>query len=194
MGKPEHTKHILANALRRLLHTKRYEEITVADIVQECGVSRYTFYYHFKDKQDLVNWIYLDARAQAIEVTSVDTLEGNLRRLRNLMEEDRELYSQVKRADKNGEFEQYFNELGYHCFLNLFKSYLGSRKIDPEVCDFIARYFNHAGAGMYWDMLNGKNHLSGEENYELSKVIWERGMYGALDYYAQKEEKTEKAE
>ena len=92
MGKPDHTKQLLADALRRLLQTKRYADITVADIVRECGVSRYTFYYHFKDKQDLVNWIYLDTRAKAIKVSSVDTVYDNCQRLISLMKEDAALY------------------------------------------------------------------------------------------------------
>jgi len=191
MGKPEHTKHLLADALRRLLDTKRYADITVADIVRECGVSRYTFYYHFKDKLDLVNWIYLDSRAQAIEVTNVDTLDGNIQRLHKLLTADEKLYAQVKHDDDNGEFQEYFTQLGYHCFLNLFKSYLDGRKIDPEICEFIARYFACAGSCVFWDRLDGKTPLSGEKTYEVSKIIWERGMYGALDHYAQNEDKAE---
>lgn len=34
------------------------EKISVAEICETCGVSRKSFYYHFKDKYDLVNWIF----------------------------------------------------------------------------------------------------------------------------------------
>jgi AcrR family transcriptional regulator len=50
---------ILADALLELLKEKPFEEVTVEDIVNKCGASRPTFYRHFKDKYDLMDWIYL---------------------------------------------------------------------------------------------------------------------------------------
>ena len=51
-------KHDLAEALCQLLEAKTLEKITVKDIVARCGVNRQTFYYHFKDIYDLLEWIY----------------------------------------------------------------------------------------------------------------------------------------
>ena len=155
MGKPDHTKQLLADALRRLLQTKRYADITVADIVRECGVSRYTFYYHFKDKQDLVNWIYLDTRAKAIKVSSVDTVYDNCQRLISLMKEDAALYNQVRHdIDQNG-FKEYYYQLNYHCYLNVFKSYLGERKLSPEIAGCMGRFFSYAGSELFMDAMEG---------------------------------------
>lgn len=50
------SKRMFAQAAERLLATKTLEEITVADIVAESGLSRSNFYNHFTDKYDLVNW------------------------------------------------------------------------------------------------------------------------------------------
>ena len=52
------TKSALADALKQLSENKRIDKITVADIVDECGVNRQTFYYHFNDKYELLKWIY----------------------------------------------------------------------------------------------------------------------------------------
>ena len=52
------TKQQLANALKSLMQTKPLEKITIKDIVIFCGVNRQTFYYHFKDINDLLGWIY----------------------------------------------------------------------------------------------------------------------------------------
>ena len=35
---------------------KPLSKITVTDITEDCGISRMTFYYHFKDIYDLVEW------------------------------------------------------------------------------------------------------------------------------------------
>ncbi len=43
--------------LRKLLEKKTLDKITVKDITDDCGVNRQTFYYHFHDVYDLVEWI-----------------------------------------------------------------------------------------------------------------------------------------
>lgn len=48
------TKQALEHALKSLLLKKPFHKITINDITEECGVSRMTFYYHFKDIYDLV--------------------------------------------------------------------------------------------------------------------------------------------
>lgn len=52
------TKHALAAALRSLMTELPFEKINVAQICQRCDMNRKSFYYHFKDKYDLVNWIF----------------------------------------------------------------------------------------------------------------------------------------
>ena len=47
------TKQALANALKQLLQKKQITKITINDITETCGISRMTFYYHFKDIYDL---------------------------------------------------------------------------------------------------------------------------------------------
>ncbi|MEI3507693.1 MAG: TetR/AcrR family transcriptional regulator C-terminal domain-containing protein [Bacilli bacterium] len=37
---------------------KRLSKITISNITDECGVNRQTFYYHFKDVYNLLEWIY----------------------------------------------------------------------------------------------------------------------------------------
>ncbi len=50
------TKNILCNSFHDLLKKQCFANITVQDIVDNCGASRATFYRHFKDKYDLMNW------------------------------------------------------------------------------------------------------------------------------------------
>lgn len=52
------TKKALAAALKELMTEKPFEKINVADICEKCDMNRKSFYYHFKDKYDLVNWIF----------------------------------------------------------------------------------------------------------------------------------------
>lgn len=52
------TKQALAASLKNLMEEVPFDKINVARICEGCGMSRKSFYYHFKDKYDLVNWIF----------------------------------------------------------------------------------------------------------------------------------------
>ena len=51
------TRKAIADSLKSLLAQRPLSRITVMDIASQCGISRMTFYYHFKDIYDLVGWI-----------------------------------------------------------------------------------------------------------------------------------------
>lgn len=53
---PNMTKEVIVRALMDLLGEKPVEKITVKDIVERCGVNRNTFYYHFRDIPDVVDY------------------------------------------------------------------------------------------------------------------------------------------
>lgn len=65
------TKRALAESLKKLMGKRSFDKITVKDIVADCGVNRQTFYYHFHDIYDLVDWIFQDA-ADSLAKESVD--------------------------------------------------------------------------------------------------------------------------
>lgn len=52
------TKEALATALKQMMKVKPIGKITVKDLVELCGVNRQTFYYHFDDVYDLLEWIF----------------------------------------------------------------------------------------------------------------------------------------
>ena len=52
------TKEALGNALKQMLAVKPIERITVKDLVDICSVNRQTFYYHFDDVYDLLEWVF----------------------------------------------------------------------------------------------------------------------------------------
>lgn len=54
------TKHLLAKSLKALMGEKTLDKITVKEIVARCGVNRQTFYYHFRDIYDLLDWLFVE--------------------------------------------------------------------------------------------------------------------------------------
>ena len=61
------TKNALATALKKLLSKKELSKITISNITEECGVNRQTFYYHFKDIYDLLEWIFTNEVIEEID-------------------------------------------------------------------------------------------------------------------------------
>ena len=61
------TKRALEASLKKLLLRKPLNKITINDITEDCGVNRMTFYYHFKDIYDLVDWILVEDATEALE-------------------------------------------------------------------------------------------------------------------------------
>lgn len=58
------SKELIQASFRRLLFAKSLDKITVRDIVEDCGLTRNTFYYHYEDIYDLFD-DYLDMQTQA---------------------------------------------------------------------------------------------------------------------------------
>lgn len=58
LKKDDNTKQMLAQSIMELMLHKSIDNITVSSIVNPIGLTRQTFYNHFKDKYDLVDWIY----------------------------------------------------------------------------------------------------------------------------------------
>lgn len=57
--KRKSTKDVIADTVFDLLQAQKIEEITISQIIEEAEISVRTFYNHFKDKYDVVNYIYI---------------------------------------------------------------------------------------------------------------------------------------
>jgi probable dihydroxyacetone kinase regulator len=86
------TKRALAESFKKLLSKRSFDKITVKDIVEDCGVNRQTFYYHFHDIYDLIEWIFQDA-ANSLNGDSInyDDWASGLEALMKFLQENRML-------------------------------------------------------------------------------------------------------
>ena len=56
---PNFTQKAIKESFIKLLNDKPLHQITVKDIVEDCGVNRNTFYYHFTDIPTPVSYTHL---------------------------------------------------------------------------------------------------------------------------------------
>lgn len=54
------TKNDLENALKQLLKVRPLSKVTIKDLCEACNIYRVSFYYHFKDIYDLMEWSCLN--------------------------------------------------------------------------------------------------------------------------------------
>lgn len=52
------SRKTLSFALTELMKTESFQKISISDICDLCNMNRKSFYDHFKDEYDLVNWIF----------------------------------------------------------------------------------------------------------------------------------------
>ena len=102
------TKRALSASLKKLLVQKPLHKITINDITEDCGVNRMTFYYHFKDIYDLVDWILAEDAARMLEANPMEeTWSGALLQVFCEIQANKALVLNVYRSMRREQVEQY---------------------------------------------------------------------------------------
>lgn len=65
------TRRAIMDSCLRLLEERPVDKITVKDIVEDCGINRNTFYYHFEDLPSLINAIFMEDAEKTIQESFV---------------------------------------------------------------------------------------------------------------------------
>lgn len=103
------TKRALASALKAQLKEEPFSKISISDICERCEMNRKSFYYHFKDKYDLVNWIF-DTEFAAEAASEYSCVGDYLSALSLYLYENRDFYRYALRIEGQNEFAAHFHE------------------------------------------------------------------------------------
>lgn len=108
------TQVLFAEALYDLLKEYPLEKISVKDITECASLSRNTFYYHFKDKYELVNWIfYSDMKAGIREFEDAYSVTVSFRKVCSRLYHEREFYRPCFRYIGQNSLFEYINGIYY---------------------------------------------------------------------------------
>ena len=122
------TKRALASSMKELMLGKPFEKISVIDICEGCGMNRKSFYYHFKDKYDLVNWIFY---TDFITLASSRTYESGwdlLVLVVDLFYRDPDFYRIALKIEGQNSFRDYF----YESISPIFSLFLGGAEFNIQ--------------------------------------------------------------
>ena len=103
----ERTKIWIADTMKKLLAKKKLEEIRVTELCRTAGIERPTFYYHFRDKYDLMAWMLFKSAYQT-DILSAESAADGLNRMR------RELYFYKCVYEDNSQSPMWSNMLEYY--------------------------------------------------------------------------------
>ena len=108
------TKLALEASLKKLLLEKPLDKITIADLTNECGISRMAFYYHFKDIYELVEWVCVEDGKKALQdKKTYDTWQEGLNQVFEAVLENKPFIMNVCRVVSRQKLESYLNKLTY---------------------------------------------------------------------------------
>lgn len=140
MSKSQDTKAKLAQALKNLMLEMPFDKISVTRICDEAQVHRKTFYYHFKDKYDLVNWIYDSevAKFSLIASGSQDPEAGlhYIQAICHYLYDNRAFYHKALQIEGQNSFLDHFYSLTRPIVRERLAQLMGNSQIDDFTTDF----------------------------------------------------------
>lgn len=133
------TKHIIAHAMMNLMLKKSIDNISIQEIADYCGINRRTFYNHFLDKYDLIDWIYKTEAVDYIKLVGEECswYDAVISKL-NIIKNNPNFYQKVYR-------QEWFLNSFYNITKQLYSEVVG-RKIhgcDKET-DFMVEFYCYA--------------------------------------------------
>jgi len=165
------TKKALAMALKELMEGEDFSKISVSDICNKCNMNRKSFYYHFKDKYDLVNWIFDVEFFQVVEENGHNDAWPFLERLCTYLYDNKKFYRCALKIKGQNSFEEHFIELLTPIIETDVRMILMSenREIDEHVMEFHTNFCLDAFVGVIKRWVLDKKSMEAEEFLILLK-------------------------
>lgn len=148
------TKRALEASLKRLLLEKPLSKITISDITDDCGISRMTFYYHFQDIYDLVEWSCGEDAAQAIAGNkTASTWQTGLLDTFLALRENKPFIMSIYHDMSREQLERFLVPVVSDLVKGVVDEHAARRHVHEQDKDFIARFFAHALIGTVLDWI-----------------------------------------
>ena len=132
MQSKKEVKKLLAESFRELVKKKPIEKITIKEITDGAGVIRVTFYNHFQDKYELLEWIVREETVSPVRMLLKNDMEQQaLIFMFNSVLHNRDFYAHAVRLEGQNSFEQILRT----CFCEMVTEYL-QENLSGERCRY----------------------------------------------------------
>ncbi len=181
------TKKALAYSLKKLLKQKPLDKITVTDITEDCEVNRQTFYYHFRDIYDLVEWIYTIEATKALDGNKTATTwqQGFLQIFEYILENKafvKSTYHSVNREH----LESYLYNETFNLLIGVLNEFAEGMSVRDEDKAFIANFYKFAFGGLVLDWIGKGMKEEPKDLMERLSILLQGDFKNALDKFKTK--------
>lgn len=178
------TEIVISNAMKQLMSLKSFNDISVNDIINESGISRKTFYYHFLDKYDVVNRIFkTDVVDSILDITTLDNCDASLK-LCQYIYDNKIFYTNAVNVTGKNCFIEYLNKLTRLQVEKLTNQSCKSRIIDTADKDFMIDFFYNAFVGVLITWINSGMKDSPEVIVKRWKTITDKSLENYVNIMA----------
>ena len=176
------TKRALEASLKNLLLKKPLDKITINDIAEDCGISRMTFYYHFKDIYDLVEWSCMEDARRALEgKKTYDTWQQGFLQILQSLQKDKVFYINVYHSISREYIEQYLYKLTYDLMIGVVEERAAGMSVRAEDKEFIAHFYKYAFVGLTLEWIRGGMKEAPAAIVERVSTVTHGGITNALE-------------
>lgn len=180
------TDQALADSLKVLVLTKPVEKITIKEITDRAGVIRPTFYNHFQDKYELVEWII---RTEILTpafplIKNGLTNQAVLLVFTSLMRE-REFYNRLSRMDSPISFEELIVKCMREVLVEIFSEHPRSKnsKFPWMSVDMIAEHYARSMCFAVKSWIRQGMSVSPQEMADMYEYLMSHSMEQAIREY-----------
>lgn len=178
------TKRALEQSLKNLLLKKPLTKITINDIAEDCGINRMTFYYHFKDIYDLVEWSCIeDARKALEEKKTHDTWQQGFLQLFEAVRDNKPFIMNVYHCVDREQVEKYLNPLVDDLLMGVIEEQAAGMTVRDEDKQFIAKVYAYSFVGLMLDWIRDDMKDAPEELVKKFAMVIQGDLAGALSRF-----------
>ena len=143
------TKKSLAKSLKKLMRLTPLHKISVKDVVKDCNLNRQTFYYHFHDIYELVEWIYKTEAIESIaEYKSYNTWIDGFYKIFLYIEGNKEFCYNTLNSLSRTHLDMYLFSVINGLLMGVINEISSDMIIKIEDKKFMADFYTHAFAGL----------------------------------------------
>ena len=176
------TKRALAASLKELLTEKPLDKITVSDITEHCGVNRQTFYYHFQDIYDLIEWIYTsDAAASIGDYKTYETWQRGFLNVFSYIQQNRTFVLATCQEPTRRHLTRYLYEQVYQLLYAVVEDAGTNIPVRDSDKAFIAHFYKFGFVGLVLDWIDHGMKIPPEELVNRLSVMIEGNLIAALE-------------
>ena len=164
-----HTKQIIEDSLKKLMLQKPLDKITIRDLTEDCRISRMTFYYHFKDIYDLVEWSCLADATKALEgKKTYDTWNEGLLQIFEAVYENKPFILNAYRCISRDQIESFLFHLTSDLIMEVVEEKAAGTEVSEEDRRFIADFYKYSFVGIMLDWI--KQGMKDDYNMIAEKI------------------------